>query len=84
MFVLALVLGAFFSFAAIIIRSLDAQRTIRSEAGRKALLTAGATGSFSSASANDEVEIDPLPAKFIFGTDTVNITEETHMPNMKL
>ncbi len=80
MFVLALVLAALFSFADVIIGSLDTQRDLRSEAGRDALLGSGADGDFASASAKGEVEIEPFAARYLFGSRTVEIGESVHIP----
>lgn len=80
MFALALVLAALFGFSTYILKSLDQQRTMRREAGVSALNGIG-TGYLSS-SRHDAVEVDPLAAKYIFGSERVDVRESVHLPSM--
>ena len=82
-FVFSLVLAALFSFARVILASLDIQRTVRMEAGRGALASSGMDGAYSSARGGAEVEIEELSAKYLFGSPTVEMKEEVHIPATK-
>ena len=84
MFVLALVLSALFAFASVIVHSLNMQRSLRRQAGAAALNSVGLSGSSSSAAAADTVEIDPLPATYIFGSQRVTVSGEVHIPRMRI
>ena len=80
MFALALVLAALFGFAAYILSSLDMQRTIRREAGVKALNGFG-TG-YATAAKRDTVEFEPLACEYIVGSERLPVKESVEMPNM--
>ena len=80
MFALALVLAALFGFAAYILSSLDMQRTIRREAGVKALNGFG-TG-YATAAKRDTVEFEPLACEYIVGSEQLPVKESVEMPDM--
>ena len=80
MLALALVLSALFGFADCILRSLDQQRRLRAEAGMSAMGSIGGDGSFASAADADTVEVEPLAAEYIFGTQSVRVEESVHIP----
>ena len=79
MFVLALVLSATFSFASYIVKSLDAQRSLRAKAGRGAL---NGFGGYSTATASDVVEVESFASENIFGTTRLKVRESVKMPAM--
>lgn len=80
MFALALVLAALFGFTAYILSSLDIQRTLRREAGVKALNAIGS--GYSSASKRDTVEFEPLACEYIVGSEQMTVREKVEMPSM--
>ena len=79
-FAFSLVLAVLFSFARAIVSSLDIQRTVRMEAGRSALASSGLEGAYSSARRSEEVEVEELSAKYLFGSPTVEMKEEVYIP----
>ena len=82
MFALALVLASLFGFTAYILGSLEMQRDLRADAGRGALNSGGGDEAYSSKTAQDSVEVEPLAATYIFGSSEVEIKEEVHIPAM--
>lgn len=82
MFAFALVLAALFGCADYILCSLEMQRTLRAEAGRSALVSSGGEGALSTASAHETVEVEPLAAEYVFGSEEVEVREEVHIPMM--
>ncbi len=80
LFALALVLSATFAFAQYIVRSMDAMRTYRASAGRRAMGMIGEGRA--RATVTDEMEIDPFPADNIFGTRTMKVRETVAVPAM--
>lgn len=82
MFATALVLAALFGFVNYILSSLEMQRTLRAEAGRGALVSSGGEGAAVSASEHDTVEVEPFAAKYVFGSEQVEVREEVHVPMM--
>ena len=82
MLALALVLASLFAFTSYILSSLAMQRDLRADAGRGALNAAGGDESYSSKTARDTVEVEPLAATYIFGSSEVEIKEEVHIPAM--
>jgi hypothetical protein len=82
MFALALVLASLFGFTAYILGSLEMQRDLRADAGRGALNSGGGDEAYSSKTAHDTVEVEPLAATYIFGSSEVEIKEEVHIPAM--
>ena len=80
MLALALVLSALFSFAAYVVSSLEMQRSLRAEAGRKAMNAAGQ--GFATAKDSDTVELEQFAADYLFGENELKIEEEVQMPNM--
>lgn len=80
MFALALVLAALFGFAAYILSSLDMQRTVRRDAGVKALNGFG-TG-YATATKRDTVEFEPLACEYIVGSEQLPVKETVEMPSM--
>ena len=82
MLALALVLSALFGFTTYILSSLKMQRHLRADAGRGALNSGGGEESYSSKTAADTVEVEPLAATYIFGSSEVEIKEEVHIPAM--
>ncbi|MBQ1568729.1 MAG: hypothetical protein IIZ70_02390 [Kiritimatiellae bacterium] len=80
MFVVALVLSGLLAFGKYIVESLDEQRTMRADAGQGALGSVGGDGSYSSASRHASVTVSPLAAEYIFGSTTVEVKEEVHIP----
>lgn len=83
MLVLALVMSALFSFARFITTSLDLQRSLRSQAGSKAMLASGPASSFSSASAGTTIIVEPFAGEYFFSSNEVDITESVYIPNMR-
>lgn len=84
MLALALVLAALFGFFRYIVGSLEMQRSLRAQAGRSAMASTGGDGSYGSAADRDTVEVEPLAATYIFGSETVEFKEEVHLPAMGL
>ena len=82
MVVVALVLAGVFGFTKYIVSSLNAFRTLRSDAGRSALTSHGGDGSYSSSSVS--ITVSPMAADYIFGSTSVNVKEEVHIPAMGL
>ena len=82
MFALSLVIAALITFTFYIIYSLDMQRTVRREAGVRAIQTSG--NGFSSSSKNDSIEVDSLAAEYIFGKEKISISEKVQMPAMSI
>lgn len=80
MVVVSLVLGSLLAFAGYIVRSLDAHRTMRAEAGRSALSRTGGDGTYSSVVRHETLQVSPLAADYIFGSTSVEITDEVHLP----
>ncbi len=80
MLVVALVLAGVFAFTNYIITSLNAQRSLRADAGRDALGGVGADGSYATASASATITVSPLAADYIFGKKQVEVKEEVHLP----
>jgi len=83
MFALVLVLSAMLAFGAYIVRSLDIGRTLRAQAGRKALAANGSGREYSTASAADEVELDSFAAAYLAGAGKLQIKETVNITNMK-
>lgn len=84
LFAVSLVLASLFAFARYIVASLDAQRTVRADAGRRAAGLFGADGSYASARVTLEVEVPSLAGEVVFGSGTATVEEEVHMPVMGL
>lgn len=82
LFSISLVLAALFAFLHYIVSSMNMSRDVRAKAGRSAMTSQGMDGSFSSASASDTVVISPMAAEYIFGSTSLEVKEEVHMPNM--
>jgi hypothetical protein len=82
MLALALVLSALFGFTMYILSSLDMQKDLRAEAGVDALEAGGGDEAYSSKVSRDVVEVEPLAAKYIFGSTEVEVREEVHIPAM--
>ena len=84
LFAFALVVSALIGFGQCIVASLDLRRTVRAEAGRSAFGSNGGDGAFSSVKRTKAVSVSPLAADAVFGTQTVRMTEESHIPHMSL
>lgn len=82
MLALALVMAALFGFSMYIFSSLDIHRELRAEAGLGALNSGGGEESYSSKTAGDTVQVEPLAADYIFGSREVEVHEEVHIPSM--
>lgn len=82
MLALALVLSALFAFTMYILSSLEMQGDLRAAAGRGALEAGGMDESYSSKISHDTVEVEPFAASYIFGTSSVEVREEVHIPVM--
>ena len=80
LFALSLVLAALIAFTSYILSSLDMQRTIRREAGTRAISSIGSA--YSSSSKNDTIEVDSLAAEYVFGKESVHVHEQVQMPAM--
>ena len=80
MLALALVLAALFGFADCIRCSLNQQRRLRAQAGMSAMGSIGGDGAFASAADADTVEVEPLAAEYVFGTQSVRLEESVHLP----
>lgn len=81
MVAVALVLAGLLGFIRCILGGLDAQRSMRAEAGREALGANGPRGSFALASRHFEVEVSPLAADWVFGSETVKLEEKVYIPH---
>lgn len=81
MFALALVLSALFAFATYVVKSLDAQRKVRAQAGQSALAssTVGATSTETA-----EATFDTLATDYVFGFERVKIKEKVYLPPFKI
>ena len=77
----ALVITAILGFAKCIVASLDMRRSLRADAGRRALGAAGGDTAYSSSSKSVSLEVSPLAADGIFGTRRVEMKEEVHIPH---
>ena len=84
MVVVALVLAGVFGFTKYIVSSLNAFRTLRSDAGRSALTTVSGVGCYSSSAVSTTITVSPMAADYIFGSTSVNVKEEVHIPAMGL
>lgn len=80
MFVVALVLGGLLAFGKYIVESLDAQRTMRAEAGERALGSVGGDDAYSSSSLRMTITVSPMAADHIFGSTEVEVKEDVHIP----
>ncbi len=80
----ALVLAGLFGFGRYIIASMDGARTMRADAGVRALNAMGGDGSYASASHVESVAIPELAGERIFGDGRAEIKEEVHIPLMGL
>ena len=78
--VVALVLAGVFGFTNYIIASLNAQRTLRSDAGRGALSGTGGDESYSSKTISTTITVSPMAADYIFGSTQVEVRDEVHLP----
>ena len=81
MFALALVFSALAAFALFIVKSLSLQSKARSDAGRSALVGYGQGGADSVKT--DAVELDPVAAEYLFGSNNATVKEKAYLPNMK-
>ncbi|MBR1921676.1 MAG: hypothetical protein IJ829_06710 [Kiritimatiellae bacterium] len=82
LFATALVLAAVFGFSAYILRSLEMQSGLRADAGRGALNAGGGDESYSSKVDRETVEVEPLAATYLFGSERVDLRDEVHIPAM--
>ena len=80
MVVVSLVLSGLFAFTDYIITSLNEQRTMRAEAGRSALGGVGGDGSYATETRHRTIVVSPMAADYIFGSTTVEIRDEVHLP----
>lgn len=80
MIAVALVLGGVFAFTHYIIEAMNAQRTLRSDAGRRALSGTGGDGAYASSSVSTTITVSPMAADYIFGSTQVEVKEEVHLP----
>lgn len=85
MFALVLVLSALSSFTIYIVKGLDSQRYVRAEAGRDALSFTDMSEkpSYRFADVVEPMELDSISAKYLFGTEKVNIRESVYLPPMR-
>ncbi len=81
MFALALVLSALFAFTSYIVKSLNAQREVRVQAGRSALASS-ANGATSVKT--DEATFDSLATDYVFGSESVKIKENAYLPPLNI
>ena len=82
MFALALVLSALFGFAAYIVKSLDMRRTLRAEAGRRAMSSSGSPGMLVTASDQKTVRVESFSAEYTFGKTEMSVREKVALPPM--
>lgn len=82
--VVSLVLAGVFGFTQYIIASLNAQRNLRADAGKGALNGTGGDESYASAAAATTITVSPLAADYIFGSTTVEVRDEVHLPMTNL
>ena len=80
MLALALVLSALFAFTDYIVRAQNMQRRLRAAAGLDAMGSMGGDGSFLSAADADMIEVEPMAAAYVFGTEAVKIEESVYLP----
>lgn len=85
LFALILVVSALSSFTIYIIKGLESQRHVRAEAGKEALMfmDMSVNPSYRFADTVSPVEVDSISAKYLFGTDKVNVRESVYLPPMK-
>lgn len=82
MLAFALVLSALFAFAAYIVKSLDLRRTLRAEAGTRALATPGNAWPLVKAGGEKRLRVDSVAAEYVFGKTELTIREEAAFPPM--
>ncbi len=82
MFALALTFAALFGFAAYIIAALNMGRDLRAEAGAEAKATVGGDGAFAGAADAETVELEPMAAEYVFGSEEVAVKEAVYLPVM--
>ena len=83
MLAVAIVFSALFGFLEYIVNSLDAQRTLRANAGTAAMNSGGLDGAFSTSQVDGTVKVEPFAAEYVFGTEEFKIKERVAMPAMK-
>lgn len=84
MFALVLVVSALSSFTIYIVKGLDAERKVRADAGKDAIqaFDMNEKPAFRMADRVEPMEVDSLSAKYLFGTEKVNVRESVYMPPM--
>lgn len=84
MFALVLVVSALSSFAVYIVKGLEAERHVRAEAGKDAILISDTSErpAFRFADRVEPMEVDSLSAKYLFGTEKVSVRESVYLPPM--
>ena len=79
-----LVLSALLGFSRYIVAALSIQRTVRAEAGRKAMTSVGLSGSLLTASRSKTVEVSGLSADRLLGARSMTASETVRMPAMRI
>ena len=82
MFALALTFAALIGYATYIVGALDMGRRLRAEAGTDAMGSVGGDGAFAHATDAGAIEMEPMAAEYIFGSEEVEVKEEVHLPVM--
>lgn len=85
MFALVLVVSALSSFTVYIVKGLEAERHVRAEAGKAALefVDMSDNPAFKLADRVEPMEVDSISAKYLFGTEKVNVRESVYLPPMR-
>jgi hypothetical protein len=80
MFAFALVVSAVIGFAMYIVTALDMRRTMRADAGCRAMRSIGS--SIVTSRDSKDVEIDAMAAEYVFGSEDVSVKEKVSLPPM--
>lgn len=85
MFALVLVVSALSSFAVYIVKGLEAEREVRADAGKEAIVFSDMSDrpAFRFADKLEPMEVDSLSAKYLFGTEKVSVRESVYLPPMR-
>lgn len=84
MFALVLVVSALSGFTLYIVKGLEAERTVRADAGKDAMtfFDSSENPAYRFADRVEPMEVDSLSAKYLFGTEKVHVRESVYLPPM--
>lgn len=82
MFAFALVASALVGFAIYIASALDMRRTMRADAGERAMGSIGQPTSLVTSQDSRKVEVDPIAAEYVFGREEVSVRDSVSLPPM--